>query len=224
MAITAKQSGETREPVPAGNYFGVIVGVYDLGTQEGGKFGPKHQVVIQWELHGKKGVKTRADGKPLLIGKFYNLAFGEKADLRADVETILSRSFTDEEAKEGYDVTQLIDQACRLTVKHEKKKTGNGVSDVISSISPLDDDDPDLHPESDSIVYELAAGEEFADNVPEWIQKKVRQSKEWKEVEESSSRSRAAAGNGRPAARSGGRQTASAAATATAEDDDDTPF
>lgn len=223
MAITAKQSGETREPVPAGNYFGVIVGVYDLGTQEGGKFGPKHQVVIQFELHSKKGVKTNKEGKPLLMSKFYNLAFGTKADLRADVESILNRAFSEEEAKEGYDVTQLIDQACRLTVKHDKRED-NSVSDFINTISPLDDDDPDLHPESDSIVYELDPGKDFADNVPEWIRKKVRLSQEWKETEKTSGRERPAAGNGRQAARGGGRQTAAAAATATAEDDDDTPF
>ncbi|MFO0892404.1 MAG: hypothetical protein U0790_25095 [Isosphaeraceae bacterium] len=45
----AKQSGSgTREPIAAGN-IGVVVGVYDLGTQEG-KFGPKHQVLLQFEL------------------------------------------------------------------------------------------------------------------------------------------------------------------------------
>ncbi|MFO0892405.1 MAG: hypothetical protein U0790_25100 [Isosphaeraceae bacterium] len=90
-------------------------------------------------------MKTNKDGKPLLMSKFYNLAFGPKADLRADTEAILNRSFTDE-AKEGYDVTQLVDQACRLNVKHDKREDGS-ISDFINSVTPLDEDDPDLEPQ-----------------------------------------------------------------------------
>ena len=215
MAITAKSTGVARDPVPAGNYFGVCVGVFDIGTQEGGKFGPKHQVVIQYELHKKKGVCRDKEGNPLRISKFYNLAFSDKADLRKDCEKILNRKFTPEEAKEGYDVTQLVDQACRMTVANEEKEDGT-IRDQIDSLMALDEDDPEIKPESSSVVYELDPGEEFPEDVPEWIQKMARKSQEWE-------------AGGSPKKANG----KSATATATAprgngkgkkSDDDDVPF
>lgn len=178
MAITAKSTGMPRDPVPAGNYFGVVVGVYDIGTQEGGKFGPKHQIVVQLELHKRKGVVRDKEGNPLRISKFYNLAFSDKADLRKDCEKILNRKFTPEEAKEGYDVTQLIDKACRLTVANEEKDDGT-IRDQIDSFMAMDEDDPEIEPESSSVVYELWPGDEFKDEVPEWIQKLAQKSQEW---------------------------------------------
>lgn len=178
MGIVARQSGEVREPVPAGNYFGVCVGVYDLGTQPGGQYGPRHQVVLQFELHKKKGVCRNKEGKPLTISNFYSLSFGEKANLRIDVQKILGRSFTDEEAKQGYDVTQLIDRACRLTIEHSKKEDGS-TRDQIGAFMPLDEDDPKVTPETDGIVYELNVGEDVSSAVPEWIRKRIEQSAEW---------------------------------------------
>lgn len=221
MAIVAKQSGETREPVPAGNYFGVIVGVYDIGTQEGGKFGPKHQIVVQFELHKKKGVCRDKEGQPLRISKFYALAFGEKSALRPDVERILGRKFTEEEAKEGYDVTQLLEKTCRLVVTHDKKDDGS-VRDQIDQITSLDEDDPEITPESDSVVYELDPERGFDDTVPEWIQKMAQRSAEWQKANGKaparSSPAKAAVGAGKPAGKGKpGREPGE-------DDDDDNPF
>jgi hypothetical protein len=207
VGIVAKQSGATRKPVPAGNYFGVCVGVYDIGTHSGGKFGPKYQVVLQWELHKKKGVCRNDEGDPLRISSFYNLAFGEKSTLRKHVEAILGRSFTEQEAKDGYDVTKLLDKACRLTVAHED--TENGVRDQISAFMTLDEDDPQIKPVSDSVVYEMDPKKAIPDEVPEWIQKKVQESQEW------------VAANGKSVSTKAGSVKAGNGKKAAAPDDDD---
>jgi hypothetical protein len=55
MAIVAKKGGDARKPVPVGNYFGAVVGVYDLGTQPSDRYEATHKVVISFELHRKKG-------------------------------------------------------------------------------------------------------------------------------------------------------------------------
>lgn len=212
MAIKAKQNGEVRKPVPAGNYLAVIVGIYDVGTQDGSQYGPKRQVIIQFELHGKKGPRLNEEGKPLLMSNFYNLAFGEKAGLRKDVEAILNRSFTEEEAREGYDVTQLIDVSCRLTVQHQKRKNGEGVVDFISSVTCLDEDDPTPEPQTSTCVYELEMGDRWPEGMPEWVQRKVQKCHEWADLPKSGGRPAARAGNGKQAA---GR---------TIGGDDDTPF
>ena len=188
MAITAKSSGKERELVPAGNYFAVVVGVFDIGTQppNNPKYDPVHKVILQFELHRKKGVCRDKEEKPLRISGFYPLAFGrkknkEKAKLRQAVEGILGRSFTEEEAKEGYDIAELLDTSCRLVVAHDTGEDGT-MYDQIQSLSPLEEDDPEPRPESDSILYEMDPDSEIPDEVPEWVQRMIKKSKEWRDV------------------------------------------
>jgi hypothetical protein len=176
MAIKAKSSGAARKPVPAGNYFGVCIGVFDIGTQAS-QFGDKRQIILQFELHKKKGVCRNDEGHPLTISKFYNLAFNDKATLRKDVESMLGRKFTEDEAKAGYDVTQLLEQPVRLVVEHGTKADGS-VKDGIKVFMPLDEDDNPPKVESNAVVYELNPDAEIPDTVPEWVAKKVNESKE----------------------------------------------
>jgi hypothetical protein len=176
MAITATSSGQARTPVPAGNYFGICIGVYDIGTQES-QFGSKRQVILQFELHKKKGICRNDEGKPITISKFYNLAFNEKATLRKDVESMLGRKFNDDEARVGYDIAQLLEHPVRLVVENGTKADGS-VKDAIKVFMPLDEDDAPPKVESNAVVYELNPDAEIPKTVPEWVAKKVNESKE----------------------------------------------
>lgn len=211
MGLVAKQTGDAHKPVPAGNYFGVLIGVFDIGTHASPKYGPQHQVVMQFELHKKKGVARNDAGKPLTISKFYTLSFGEKSNLRADVERILGRKFTEEEAKKGYDITELIDRACRLTIVHEE--SDGKTRDKIDAVTALDEDDPAIKGESDTVVHDDIDSEP-GDDVPEWIANLVRKSAEW---------SKKGGGNGKATAKTNGHAKASARAAGD-DDDDDIPF
>jgi len=216
VGIVAKSTGEPRELVPAGSYFGAIIGVYDIGTQAS-QFGPAHQIVLELELHRKKGVCRDKNGKALTISKFYNLAFSDKANLRKDCEKILGRAFDEKEAKEGYDITQLLEKGCRLAIQHTPKADGSGQRDEISGFMPLDDDDPEIKIDSDSVVYEMDPSEDIPENVPKWIQKKILQAAEWVAANGGTPQNAPAA---KPTAKVGnGKQTAKPA-----DDDDDTPF
>jgi hypothetical protein len=178
MAILANDKGAPRTPIPAGNYFGVCIGVYDIGTHVG-IYGPKRRVVIQFELHKKKGVCRTEDGKPITLSKFYTLSFNEKATLRGDVESMLGRKFTDAEAKTGYDITQLLGTATRLVVTHNRQPDGS-VRDAIDVFMPLDDDDDRPKPVSSAIVYEISPPTLVPDSVPSWLAKKINESEEMK--------------------------------------------
>lgn len=183
MGLSAPfSSGEARELVPASGYLGVIVGVYDIGTQDGGQFGAKRQIVVTWELHNKKGVVRDKAGNPLTISKFYTLSFNEKATLRKDVEAMTGRAFSDAEASRGFDVEKLLGTACRLRVVHYSKTSGQ-TGDKIGTLMPLDEDDPKPEAVSDETYFEIdsasAEKREVPDFVPKWIANKVRQSKEY---------------------------------------------
>jgi hypothetical protein len=189
MAIMATAKGEARKLVPAGKYFGVCVGVYDIGTQASERWEPSHKIILEFELHRKNGPVKDEDGKPLKYSGFYPLRFGKqkngtKAKLRQVVEGILGRNFTDEEAKEGYDVTLLLDAGCRMHVVHETADSGTKYEEM--TFTSLDEDDPRIRPESDGIVYELDPEEDIPSSVPEWIAKQVKKSVEWTKVHGSS--------------------------------------
>jgi hypothetical protein len=185
MAITAKSKGEARQLVPAGKYFGVCIGVYDIGTQPSEQYNPTHKVILQFELHNKKGVVRDKEDRALTISGFYPLSFGkkkngEKSKLRQAVEGILGRSFTDQEAKDGYDVSLLLEKGCRLVVAHETN--GDNTYDTIQSFMSLDEDDPDIEPVSNAVIYELDTDEQIPTEVPEWIVKQIKRSEEWAKV------------------------------------------
>ena len=223
MAITAKSGGEARQLAPEGNYFGICTGVYDLGTQPSQKYEPTHKVLLEFELHKKKGPAVDKENRPLRVTGFYPLAFGkrkngEKAKLRQAVESILGRTFTDEEAKSGYDVTQLAEVCCRLRVTHDSGEDGGNKYEVLS-FQPLDEDDPEPKTEANITVYELDPQQEIPSEVPDWIKKMIRKSAEWVKVH---GQPRDDDNGKKPAAKNG---SGNGKGTKPADDDDDSiPF
>jgi hypothetical protein len=202
MGVIVKSDSTPREMVPAGSYFGVLAGMYDLGTQASGEYGPKHQFLFVWELHKRKGPARDGQGNVLTINNYYNLVFTPKANLRCDIEAMLGRAFTAEQAKEGIDIETLLGTPCRIQVVHTEKQDG-GTKEKIKTITPLDEDDDRPRPVLPPAYFEIGADRTIPDSVPEWIAKIIRKSKEF-------GGPAGGAPNGRPAA---------------AEDDDeDIPF
>jgi hypothetical protein len=147
MALIVKDNGTDFEPIPAGIQFAVCCGVHDIGIQNG-NYGPKHQVVIQWEVD--------VDGTRRDISKFYNLSLNEKATLRLHLEGWRGKKYTSEEAQEGIDLEALIGKPCAITVQHDN--SDGKVRQSVTSVAPLPKGAPAL--------------ERTITEVPEFIQKK----------------------------------------------------
>lgn len=192
MGLKAKDTGggEPRELVPAGNYFGRVCGVYDIGNQSGGQFGTKHKIIVTWELHRKKGPARDSAGNVMTISNFYSLSFHEKSGLRQDVESMLGQSFN---PGSEFDVESLLGVSCRLTVAHKKRDNGEPIA-VIKALAIMDDDDPTPEAASDDVYFEIGTDRSIPDAVPAWVRKWIEASDEWKD------RPKATAGwSGRPA-------------------------
>lgn len=184
MAGLTAKAGEARELIPTGNYFGVIIGIYDLGSQES-QYGPRQKVKFEIELHKKKGPVVDKKGFTLRAYPEFSMAFGvsnsgEKSKLRAAVESIIGRAFTEQEASDGYDLTQLLDVCCRVTVAHDTSKQGKKYEGF--TFTPMDEDDPQPKTESDTHTYEVDPAKPIPDYVPAFIAKRIRQSTEWTKV------------------------------------------
>jgi hypothetical protein len=177
MALTA--SSKTRKLVPVGNYQGVIVGVYDIGTQPSEKYEPSHQIIVSFELHKRRGPVLDDEGRPVLLNRYLGLGLGinrttgRPSQTRQVIEACIGRSLTPDEAK-SYDVLTLVGKCCQIGVMH----TEDG-SKEIPTYTPLDEDDPTPKAQGKACAYEMTPGRVIPDAVPDWIQKTVEKSLEW---------------------------------------------
>jgi hypothetical protein len=186
MIIKANSGkGGDWEPMPAGSYRSVITGFIHIGTQDGGQYGPKNQCIVIYLPFDEDDDKPllNTEGQPWTISKFYTLSFNEKASLRLDVETILGRSFKDEEE---FDVRELIGMQARIRIEHTEGKTKDGKPvtrakvSKVESVSKRDRIDPDRLVDMATLFFEISAIDcPIPDTVGEWAKSKIMASPEW---------------------------------------------
>jgi len=156
-------------PAPTGTHPARCIKVIDLGTQET-PFGKKAQFFFEWELG-----EFMDDGRPFTVGRFYTASLNSKAALREDLESwrgALSK------ANFPFDVTQMIRQACLITVKHAE--TEDSLRARIASIAALPKgmEAPAKH--NDALVFTFdSPDEQVLDKLPDWMTNKIRSAPEW---------------------------------------------
>lgn len=138
MAINAKNSGVTRELIPAGNYVARCYQMIEIGTVTEivlGKTVTAPKVRIGWELPTELKVFNEEKGEqPLVISKEYTISMNEKANLRKDLKSWRGKDFTEEEAK-CFDITKLLGAACMLNIIH--KPSASDPSKVYEQIAGI---------------------------------------------------------------------------------------
>lgn len=177
MKFRASSGGDgPRELPPAGTYKASLVTICDIGTQDGGMYDPKRQVVFVWQLFkGGKPLLT-SGGQPQTISRFFTASFNEKATLRKTIESLLAMSFKD---GEEFDLAALVGRGCRLSVVDKPKQNGEpGVS--VGAIMPLDEDDAEPKATLPLVNFEISKTNcPFPADLPDWLQKKIQASPEW---------------------------------------------
>lgn len=168
------------EQVPADVYLARCYKMVDIGTQQvtSEKFGTKEirQVILYWELlQDDDGEKVAMeDGRPFSISKTYTLSMNKKANLRSDLDSWRGVPFTDADA-EGFDITNLLDKYCKLQVVHNKSgdKVYANVGSIMTTKKKVDG--------VNAVVGFSMADPDMAvfNDLPEWLQNKIRESAEW---------------------------------------------
>ena len=165
--------GKDLRRVPQGIHHAVCNLVVDCGMQSGGRFKPRHQVYVRWELPDQRiewtdrhGVKQSG---PMHIGRFYTASLAEKAALRRDLENWRGRPFSREELA-GFDLFRILGTACQLIVTH----TGEGEESYanVTGVMGFPKDLPKPRPEHRLIRYSPEEPEQF-DQLPQWLRDKV---------------------------------------------------
>jgi hypothetical protein len=159
--------------VPQGVHAAVCNMVVDCGVQPGGKFRPRHQVYIRWEIPSERIEWSDRHGEthegPMNIGKFYTASLAEKAALRRDLENWRGRAFTREELA-GFDLFKILGTACQLIIAHntQGEETYANVTGVMGF--PRDRAKPKA--EHRLVKYSPEEPEQF-EELPQWLRDKV---------------------------------------------------
>ena len=203
------------DPVRAGMHPAVCTGVVDFGVQRGsGKFKPRHDVYLQFELPTERFTYTKG-GETIestrTIGRRFNATMSAKANLRKFVEG-WSGHFVSDAAAGNFDLRQLLGRSGLMNVTHND--TGDRVFGNVEGVYPLPKEMADkvYKPEHAPVFYSIdESGPDELAALPDWMRKiigeRIREEREKPSVN--------AAATGRPA---------SVSAPKADEFDDDIPF
>jgi hypothetical protein len=167
-------AAKTFKKVPQGIHAAVCNMVVDCGIQPGGKFKPRHQVYVRWEIPSERVEWTDRHGTshegPMNIGKFYTASLAEKAALRRDLENWRGRAFTHEELA-GFDLFKILGTACQIMVTHSAQGGGDSYANVTGVMGfPRDLAKPKA--EHRLVKYSPEEPGQF-DDLPQWLRDKV---------------------------------------------------
>ena len=181
--------GTDFKPVPAGVYYAVCCGVFDLGTQRSvfnGKEKWQRKVKLRFEIptvrvmYEKDGVQI--NGSAIINSYPYTLSYDSRANLRRDLDAWRGVPFaTDEEAK-AFDIAHLLGAQAQIQVTHTIKE--DKVYANITTMMAMPHGQQVGGAECPLIYYNLEEhGFNFPEGTPESIKEKVYLSKEYQEMQ-----------------------------------------
>lgn len=176
--VAKKQAEKTYDPISEGLHPATCVAVVDLGEQHNKQFDKdQHKVLLMFEIHDET-LTIEGEEKPRVISETYTLSLNEKANLRQALESWRGKKFTDEES-EGFDVKNVLGKPCQINVAHSEKD-GKTYTNIMS-IVPWPRNAEKEEAESELLYYDMddTNRELVLSKLPEWIQKKIKESKSY---------------------------------------------
>lgn len=190
MALTISESQKMERQLPeAGSTTGVLVQLIDLGLQETNWDGEKKvspKVRLTFELPDQvidgevvENGKTTKVTKPMMVSLELTRSLGERATLRKHLESWRGAAFTSKELA-SFSLKNLLGKAALLTLMHKTSQAGRQYC-AINAISKLPKGmTAPKESVSSQVFYEIENGQnEVFATLPEWLQDKVRASKEF---------------------------------------------
>lgn len=123
------------EPAPAGMQLARCFRVVDLGTQEStykGETKHSHVILVGWELPNS----PMTDGRPFTVSRRFTASLGQKATLRAVLESWRGRKFTAAEL-DGFDLKNILGKTCLLNIIHSPSKDGTKTYANVDTVNPV---------------------------------------------------------------------------------------
>lgn len=164
MALHGKV-GKDFQPVVEGVHPATCVSVFDLGTQHGGKYGPKHKIYLSFELADEP--REGEDGKAWRARAFAEVSTSlhEKSNLRKLLEGWGGRKLLDEEA-EAIDLMKLAGKAAMVWTANN----AGGYPEIVM-LKPVPPGVAVPRPMAKVQTYEM--GQALPEGLPEWLMRKI---------------------------------------------------
>lgn len=181
-------SGSRIPPLEAGSYPAVCYGLIDLGEQYLERFDKsQHKVLILWEIPSET-ITTDEGEKPRVQSQEYTMSLSDRANLRNVLESWRGVQFTEEELK-AFDMRDILGKPCMLSIINRAAANGNVYAN-ISNVAKMPKGFPAPTGTLPLVCFdmdELDEPEAMAtiNELPDWIQKKVKNSNEFKAYEAS---------------------------------------
>ena len=180
MSLIAKALEGTFEPVKEGTHIGVCSGVIDLGHHLNKTYNKvQQQVLLMWELVDET---ITIDGKEVnrTISETYTNTLSESGNLRPALEAWRGKKFTDEELA-GFDLSKLLGVATQLAVVHNSRD-GRTYANIAGLMALPKGYPTPILPKEQLLLFDIDSETVLDDllKLPEWVQKKVKESEEFK--------------------------------------------
>ena len=181
--LIAKGSEGSKFPkLEAGLYNAVCYAVVDLGLQHNKVYDKySQQIAILFELTDEQ-IEVNGRRENRTISGIYTNSISDKSNLRKILEGWRGRAFTPEEL-EGFDLEKLLGLPCMVNVIDDTGSNGNTYS-KIGSVSKLPKVHGPIEGVQEPFIFELIDEKSLIhmQSLPEWIQKKIKESKTYEEI------------------------------------------
>ena len=181
MGLKAPSGNNTSRAIaPEGAFVARCYQIVDLGTtMQTGQFpGKKRKVQFIFELPTELHQFAEGESeKPFYARSIYNLSMNEKAVLRRDIESWAGKKMSNEIA-ENFDIFTLLGKPCMVNITHVTK--GDATYANIIGMSPVPKGLVCPPAFNSALCYNTEEHDEDVFNqLPEFIQDKIKMSDEW---------------------------------------------
>jgi len=208
MALTLSETSKnTERQLPeAGATTGVLFSLVDLGTQKvtwdgEEKWTPKLRLAFELPdqvLEGEvtENGKTTKVTKPMVVSIELTRSLGERATLRKLLEQWRGAAFTSKELA-SFSLKNLLGKACLLTLVHKTSQAGRQYCAIQGMAKLPKGMKAPTTTQNGQVFYEIEqeTGGQFSE-LPEWLQEKIRSSKELSDGASSAPQAKAVDGDG----------------------------
>lgn len=190
MSLTLSEASKnTERQLPeAGATTGVLFSLVDLGTQKvtwdgEEKWTPKLRLAFELPdqvLEGEvtENGKTTKVTKPMVVSIELTRSLGERATLRKLLEQWRGAAFTSKELA-SFSLKNLLGKACLLTLVHKTSQAGRQYCAIQGMAKLPKGMKAPTTTQNGQVFYEIEQGTGGQLNeLPEWLQEKIRSSKE----------------------------------------------
>ena len=190
MALTISESAKIDRKLPeAGAAIGNLYSVVDLGTQKTNwdneeKWTPKVRLSFELpdqldEFEVEENGKRTKVSKPMIVSIEQTRSLGEKASLRKLLEQWRGKTFTPTELR-AFSLKTLLGKSAMLTLIHKVSQAGRPYCAIAGASKLPKGMTAPTTSINDQVYYEIEEkeGGQFKD-MPEWLQEKIRASREF---------------------------------------------